>query len=40
MLAISADGCSDHILWLWDVEGPTRATSRLGLLGKFGAGGI
>ena len=27
VLAISANGCSDHLLWLWDVEGPTGATS-------------
>ena len=34
MLAISAIGCSDRLLWLWDVEGPTGATSRLGY-GEF-----
>ena len=40
MLAISANGCSDHLLWLWDVEGLTGATSRLGY-GKFwGCGGL
>ena len=27
-------GCSDHLLWLWDVEGPTGATSQLGY-GEF-----
>ena len=39
MLAISADGCSDRILWLWDVEGPTGATSQLGYWEILGLGG-
>ena len=39
MLAISANGCSDHLLWLWDVEGPTGVTSRLGYGEFWGCGG-
>ena len=40
VLAISGTGCSDHLLWLWDVEGPTGATIQLGYgefwgLGRF-----
>ena len=40
MLAISAISCSDRLLWLWDVEGLTGATSRLGYGEFWGCGGV